>query len=59
MKVHNYYIYNDDEAVLKQLEEEYIFMGRSVKREEGQLVVFALARKKKRKKTDKKPSRRY
>jgi len=58
MKVSNLYIYGSSEF-LSRLEQEYIFMGRSVRLEEGRLTVFALPRKKKStKKSPKGRSRR-
>jgi hypothetical protein len=46
MKVCNLYIYGDSEY-LQRLEEEYTFMGRQVRVEDGRLIVFALPRKRK------------
>ncbi|AVD99300.1 hypothetical protein SEA_BILLNYE_119 [Streptomyces phage BillNye] len=45
MKASNQYVYSDDEGYLDRLAEEYAMLGRSVKREKGRLIVFALARK--------------
>lgn len=47
MKIKNYHIYGDDKF-LKRLEEEYLFMGRSVRREEDRLIVMALPGKRKK-----------
>jgi len=55
MKVTNLYIYGNSEY-LRRLEEDYVFMGRQVRLEEGRLIVFALPRK--RKKSAKSPKNR-
>ncbi|AXG66220.1 hypothetical protein SEA_ANNADREAMY_123 [Streptomyces phage Annadreamy] len=58
MKVSNLYIYGSSEF-LRRLEEEYVFLGRSVRLEEDRLIVFALPRRKKNnKKSPKGKSRR-
>jgi hypothetical protein len=58
MKVSNLYIYGTPEY-LSRLEEDYVFMGRAVRLEEGRLVVFALPKRKKSKRAPKnKPKRR-
>jgi hypothetical protein len=57
MKVCNLYIYGTDEY-LRSLEEDYVFMGRQVRLEEGRLIVFALPRKRKANNVPKKHSRR-
>lgn len=58
MKVRNYHIYGTDEF-LNNLEEEYTLLGRSFKREETRLIIFALPRKKRKTASSKKrPKRR-
>lgn len=47
MKVSNLYIYGTSEY-LRRLEEEYVFMGRQVRLEDGRLIVFALPRRHKK-----------
>ncbi|AXH68824.1 hypothetical protein SEA_COMRADE_131 [Streptomyces phage Comrade] len=47
MKVSNLYIYGSSEF-LSRLEEEYVFMGRQVRLEDGRLIVFALPKKRKK-----------
>lgn len=49
MKSKNQYIYSDNEEVLKSLEEDYVLLGRGVKREPGRLTVYALPRRNKKK----------
>ncbi len=56
MKVSNLYIYGDKDY-LKKLEEDYVFMGRQVKIEDGRLIVFALQRRKKPVKQERSSSR--
>lgn len=46
MKVSNLYIYGDTEY-LNRLEEDYVFMGRQVRREDGRLIVFSLPKRRK------------
>lgn len=58
MKVSNLYIYGTDEY-LRRLEEDYVFMGRQVRVEDGRLIVFALPRKRKSSKVPKNKSRRH
>lgn len=48
MKSTNQYVYSDDESYLARLEEEFGMLGRQTKREPGRLIIFALARKKKK-----------
>jgi hypothetical protein len=57
MKAKNQYIYSDDDSYLSRLEEEYALLGRQTKREPGRLIVFALARKARRKPPTKKRKR--
>ncbi len=47
MKVSNLYIYGKDDY-LRRLEEDYVFMGRQVRVEDGRLIVFALPRRTKK-----------
>lgn len=47
MKVSNLYIYGSNEY-LRRLEEDYVFMGRQVRVEDGRLIVFALPRRTKK-----------
>jgi len=49
MKSKNQVIHSDDEDYLKRLEDDFTFMGRNVRLEEGKLIVFALPRKRKKK----------
>lgn len=58
MKVTNLYIYGNSEY-LRRLEEDYVFMGRQVRLEEGRLIVFALPRRKKQKTQKKTRPRRH
>lgn len=53
MKVSNLYIYGSSEF-LSRLEEDYVFMGRQVRLEDDRLVVFALPKRKRVAKTQKK-----
>jgi hypothetical protein len=53
MKAKNQYVYSDDSSYLDRLAEEFALMGRRTKREDGRLIVFALARK-----SRKQPSRK-
>ncbi|QNN99214.1 hypothetical protein SEA_FAUST_130 [Streptomyces phage Faust] len=53
MKVSNLYIYGNSEY-LRRLEEDYVFMGRQVRLEDGRLIVFALPRRRSKPKTQKK-----
>jgi len=48
MKSKNQHIHSDDEEFLKRLEDDFIFMGRSVRREHDRLIVFSVNKKKKR-----------
>jgi hypothetical protein len=48
MKCKNQIIHSDDEEYLRRLEDDFIFMGRNVRREDGKLTVFSIARKKKK-----------
>lgn len=50
MKAKNQYIYSDDASYLDRLAEEYALLGRRVKREDGRIIVFALARKSRKRK---------
>jgi hypothetical protein len=47
MKNKNQHIHSDDEEFLKRLEDEFVFMGRSVRREHDRLIVFSVNKKKK------------
>lgn len=47
MRVNNLQIYREDEAVLRSLADDYIFLGYKVKLVPGRLTVFATSRKKK------------
>lgn len=49
MKARNYYVYSSDDEYLARLAEEYVYIGRQVKREDGRLIVFALPQRKPKK----------
>jgi len=51
MKVKNQYIYSDDAGYLDRLAEEFALLGRRVRREDGRIIIFALPRKTRRRKS--------
>lgn len=60
MRARNYHIYSEDSAWLNTIADEYRSLGRFVRRQPGQLTVFALrpARPKPKKEEDE-PRRNY
>lgn len=53
-KIKNVYYYNNDPGEVNRVKEEYEFIGRTVRRVPGGIVVLALPPKKVKKKDDKK-----
>jgi hypothetical protein len=50
----NYVFFSKDEAVLRDVEQQYIDMGRDVKREADRVTVYARPRQKPKKKKEEK-----
>lgn len=58
MKIKNHRIYSDDQEWLKRVAEDYDFIGRRYRLEQGQLTVFALQTRPKKRKSDKAKTQR-